>query len=222
MKNDLDSALKQRLRVHAALSDSARLRIVDRLALEDVSSSELGRELGLTSNLMAHHVSVLKQAGLVAGRRSQGDGRRQYLRLKESAQRFAHPILEQPTRLVFICTANSARSQLAAALWRESSAVPAESAGTHPAETIDPGAVEVAGRRGLDLPLVAPRDLHGLIREKDLVVSVCDLVHEEVAAPQRLHWSVPDPVREGTPEAFDAAYDEISERVTALAARLAS
>ena len=52
----------------------------------------------------------------------------------------------------------------------------------------------------------------------DLVVAVCDSAHEELG-PQlpRLHWSIPDPVRVGTEEAFDAAYTEINDRIRALA-----
>ncbi len=53
-------------------------------------------------------------------------------------------------------------------------------------------------------------------------MTVCDLAHEEPTVPGELHWSLPDPVRVGTPEAFDAAYDELEIRVTALASRLAS
>ena len=127
-----------------------------------------------------------------------------------------------PARIVFVCTANSARSHLAAALWRRSSDVPAVSAGTHPADRIEPGAIDTAVRHGLPLPRVKPRALADVVQNGDLVVTVCDLAHEELAVPNELHWSVPDPVRVGTPAAFDAAYDEIESRVTALASRLAS
>lgn len=93
-------------------------------------------------------------------------------------------------------------------------------AGTHPAERIDPGTVAVAERRGLPLPAVEPRALSELARDDDLVVTVCDLAHEEAAVDGDLHWSVPDPVRSGTPAAFDAAYEELAARVSGLAARL--
>ena len=58
------------------------------------------------------------------------------------------------------------------------------------------------------------------------MVTVCDNAHEELdrTADQRyghrLHWSVPDPVRAGTDEAFDHAYDDLARRVTQLAPRL--
>lgn len=127
-----------------------------------------------------------------------------------------------PARVVFVCTANSARSHLAAALWRQTSDVPSASAGTHPADRIHPGAIEVAGRRDLPLPRRRPRALADVIGEGDLVITVCDLAHEELKVPHELHWSIPDPVRVGTNAAFDAAYDEIEGRVRALAPRLAS
>lgn len=55
------------------------------------------------------------------------------------------------------------------------------------------------------------------------MITVCDNVHEELHAPaaaRRLHWSVPDPVRDGTASAFDASYDDLARRVTRLAPRL--
>ena len=58
--------------------------------------------------------------------------------------------------MLFVCTANSARSHLAAALWRLASVVPAASAGTHPANAIDLGAIDAAQRHGLPLPEMRP------------------------------------------------------------------
>ena len=124
-----------------------------------------------------------------------------------------------PQRVVFVCTHNSARSQLAAASWRRVSRVPAESAGTHPAVRVHPGAVAAGRRHGLRLGRARTAHVDDVLAGGDLVVAVCDNAHEELAADAaRLHWSVPDPVRVGTAAAFDAAYDEISRRVDLLAA----
>lgn len=212
----------RRAATYAALGDLARLRIVDILALGDASSSELARALEMPTNLLAHHLKALREAGIVVGHRSQGDGRRAYLRLSEEALALAAPAAARPERVVFVCTANSARSHLAAALWRRASDIPAVSAGTDPADEINPGAVEAAGRHGLDLPLVRPQSLDTVVSDSDLVVTVCDLAHESLKVDRELHWSIPDPVREGTPEAFDAVYAEIASRVSALASRLDS
>lgn len=222
MNSERMTGLVERAAVYAALGDPVRLRIVDILSLGDASPSELMVVLDIPSNLLAHHLKALRECGIVTGRRSQGDGRKQYLTLSHDVLAAATPTPVAPARIVFVCTANSARSHLAAALWRRSSDVPAVSAGTHPADRIEPGAIDTAVRHGLPLPRVKPRALADVVQNGDLVVTVCDLAHEELAVPNELHWSVPDPVRVGTPAAFDAAYDEIESRVTALASRLAS
>ncbi len=70
-----------RAAVHAALADPARLQIVDTLGAGDASPSELAAMLAMPSNLLAHHLHALEQAGLVTRRRSEGDRRRSYVRL---------------------------------------------------------------------------------------------------------------------------------------------
>lgn len=218
--------LDRRVALHAALADPTRLRVVDLLALGDASSSELGAALGVPSNLLAHHLRALEEVGLVERQQSEGDRRRTYWRLRATAvDTLAPRALRRPRRLVFVCTANSARSHLAAALWTRASDVPAASAGTRPAERVDPGAVAAARRRGVPLPAGAtPRTLAEVEQEGDLLVTVCDLAHEQLGASladrATLHWSVPDPVKVGTDAAFDHALDVLAERVEALAPQL--
>src|SRR3954447_21012897 len=113
-------SLRARARVHAALGDPARLAIVDALTLGDASPGEIGADLGMATNLVAHHVKVLQDAGLIVRTRSEGDRRRTYLRLEPQVlASLTPPRLDGAARVVFVCTHNSARSQLAAALWRE-------------------------------------------------------------------------------------------------------
>jgi ArsR family transcriptional regulator, arsenate/arsenite/antimonite-responsive transcriptional repressor / arsenate reductase (thioredoxin) len=202
---------------HAALSDASRLAIVDALTLSDHSPSEVGRMLGLSSNLVAHHVRVLRQAGLITQARSQGDARRTYLQLVPDA---LDGLISRPRwaaeRVLFVCSHNSARSQLAAALWRRSTDTPAASAGTRPAPNVHPGAVAVARRHRLPMPRPRTHQLSDVLRDTDLLIALCDQAHEELnrePARRVLHWSVPDPVRLGTDDAFDRAYDQISARV---------
>jgi protein-tyrosine-phosphatase len=109
---------------------------------------------------------------------------------------------------------------LAAALWRHASAVPTASAGTHPAERIDPGAIAAAERHRLPLRRVRPRAIADIQADSDLVITLCDLAHEELWDRTDLHWSVPDPARTGTAAAFDHAYNELTRRVHYLAPRL--
>jgi protein-tyrosine-phosphatase len=178
--------------------------------------------LAMPSNLLAHHLRVLEGTGLVTRHRSEGDRRRTYLRLVPGAlDALAGPARASARRVVFVCTANSARSHLAAALWRRASTVPAVSAGTRPAARIDPGAVDAAGRHQLPLPRIRPRHISDVLDDGDLVVTVCDLAHEEIGGLAAVHWSVPDPVPAGDPGSFDAALAELDRRVTRLAPRLA-
>ena len=207
--------------MHAALADPARLRITDMLADGDASPSELAAVLGMPSNLLAHHLRVLEEAGLVTRRRSEGDRRRTYLHLVPGALgALAGWPARSASRVLFVCTANSARSHLAAALWRQASAVPAASAGTHPAGAIDPGAVAAARRHGLPLRRLRPRPIGDVWQDGDLVITVCDLAHEELGGQASVHWSVPDPVPAGDDASFDAALDELARRVGVLAPRL--
>ena len=209
--------------MHAALSDIARLQITDTLLAGDASPSELAAMLAMPSNLLAHHLHVLEQAGIITRRRSDGDRRRTYLQLIPGAlDSLAPPAARAALRVLFVCTANSARSHLAAALWRQASTVPAVSAGTHPASAIDPGAIAAAGRHHLALPRLRPRHISEVRHEGDLVVTVCDLAHEELAEAMTVHWSVPDPVPSGDPASFDAALTQLSDRVGRLAPRLAA
>ena len=167
--------------MHAALADPARLQITDTLLAGDASPSELAAMLAMPSNLLAHHLHVLEQAGIITRRRSEGDRRRTYLQLIPGAlDSLAPPTARAALRVLFVCTANSARSHLAAALWRRASTVPAVSAGTHPAAAIDPGAIAAAQRHHLPLPRLRPRHISDVRQDGDLVVTVCDLAHEEL------------------------------------------
>jgi protein-tyrosine-phosphatase len=123
----------------------------------------------------------------------------------------------EPSRTLFVCTRNSARSQLAAVLWRSITAAPAESAGTHPAKRVHPRAIAAARRAGLDLTKATPRRLDQIGKLPALVVTVCDQAHEELAPGAGwLHWSIPDPVEKGSRAAFDATLGELRERIAAL------
>jgi protein-tyrosine-phosphatase len=223
MNSEVTSELGRRAAVHAALADPARLRITDALADGDLSPSELTSMLTMPSNLLAHHLRVLEDAGLVTRRRSQGDRRRTYLRLVPGAlDTMAGRPPRAARRVLFVCTANSARSHLAAALWRRASKVPVVSAGTRPAETIDLGAIDAAGRHNLPLPRLRPRHISDVQQAGDLIVAVCDLAYEELHGHAAVHWSVPDPVPGGDPASFDAVLAELAGCVRRFAPRLAA
>jgi ArsR family transcriptional regulator, arsenate/arsenite/antimonite-responsive transcriptional repressor / arsenate reductase (thioredoxin) len=213
-------SLQERARIHAALGDPARLAIVDALCLGDASPGEIGHELGMPTNLVAHHVKVLQRAGLIERTRSEGDRRRTYLRLRPDVlASLTPPRLRDAGRVVFVCTHNSARSQLAAALWRDRIGGPVASAGTRPAPRVHPRAVKIAHRHGLALDAHGTARVDDVVADGDLIIAVCDNAHEDMTGPVRpaLHWSVPDPVRVDTDEAFEAAYSDLSGRIDRLA-----
>jgi protein-tyrosine-phosphatase len=211
-------SIELRARIHAALGDPGRLAIVDALATGDASPSEIGRALGMPTNLVAHHVNVLQDAGLLVRTRSEGDRRRTYLRLvPEAFAALTPPPLAPAGRVVFVCTHNSARSQLAAALWRQRVGGPVASAGTHPAKRVHPRAVKVAHRHGLTLDPAATTHVDQVVHDDDLVIAVCDNAYEGLPTRPSLHWSVPDPVRVNTDAAFEAAYIDLVGRIERFA-----
>ena len=168
----------------------------------------------------------MESAGLINRRRSEGDGRRSYVHLRTEEPSVSNLVTpatirhQAPRRVLFVCTHNSARSQLAAAEWKRASKVPAASAGTHPADTIHRRALDTAKRHKLSLAGAGTQQVAQVRATDDLVVAVCDQAHEELAAtglPGAIHWSIPDPVRQGTNRAFENAYADIRARVVRLA-----
>lgn len=214
-----DPSLIARASAHAALGDPTRLAIVDALRASDRSPLELRLSLGLESNHLAHHLDVLERAGLIERSRSSGDGRRRYVHLLPDALAglLAKDVVAGPA--LFVCTANSARSQLAAALWRSVTGEEAASAGTHPATRVHPGAVAAARRAGICLKAATPRSLEEVTSPPALIIAVCNQAFEEQGPECAwLHWSIPDPVATGDPAAFDATVTELRARIEAVSA----
>ncbi|MCB0979765.1 MAG: helix-turn-helix domain-containing protein [Ilumatobacteraceae bacterium] len=212
-----DPALAARAAAHAALGEPARLAIVEELVVSDRAPKELGERLQLPSNLLAHHLEVLEQAGLILRAPSAGDGRRKYVHLaRRTAASLGVTSRSSVGEMLFLCTHNSARSQLAAALWAARTGCRARSAGTRPAARVHRGAVAAARRAGLSLAGASPAAL-GDVPPGVQVVTVCDLVHEELeVAPTWWHWSIPDPVTDGDAATFDAVVAELDERIAAV------
>lgn len=206
--------------VHAALAEPRRLDIVDALAAEDLSPSELGARTGQPSNLLAHHLGVLEDAGVVRRRHSDGDGRRSYLTLA-----WENPIVAASvslgralpgSRVVFVCSANTARSQMAASLLA-AAGVRASSAGTRPAEQVHPMAAAALAAAGLAPLSAEPTHVDEVATDDDLVVAVCDNAYEELGRDRvALHWSIPDPVG-GDEAAFLETLASLTPRVGRLA-----
>ena len=136
----------------------------------------------------------------------------------------------RPFRVLFVCTGNSARSQMAEAVLNQKGrgAFVAESAGSRPAPRVNPLAIEALRDSGIEWSGHAPRGLDGLERERwDFVITVCDRAKETCPVfpgqPVLAHWGMPDPAEvegdEGTRRAaFAQALTLISRRIDLLLA----
>jgi protein-tyrosine-phosphatase/DNA-binding HxlR family transcriptional regulator len=212
-----------RVAIHAALADPHRLAIVDELSWSDRSPSSLASAVGVGSNLLAHHLAILERAGVVERSTSAGDARRRYVRLvPEAIEILTRPAAGLFARhVLFVCTANSARSQLAAAVWNTRHEVRASSAGTKPAPAVKPEAVRAAARAGHDLSSAHTRSIADVVEDPDLVITVCDVASESLgglsADATLLHWSIADPAIGDTPDAYDEALRAVTTRIDALA-----
>ena len=234
------------------LSDPLRWQLVVELGRSDRRVGELVELVGKPQNLVSYHLAELRRAGIVSARRSSADGRDVYYRadlfrcrdLLGEAGLSLHPGLSlAPTpsdgvdprrarpRLLFLCTGNSARSQIAEALVEHRSAgtVEARSAGSHP-KPLHPNAVRVMAERGVDISGRPTKSLSRFGRNRfDRVITLCDKVREICpefpGAPSASHWSIGDPASAGdndtaTYPAFEHVADEIERRVALLLADL--
>lgn len=235
------------------VADPHRWRVLQELGRSDRRVGELTELLAKPQNLVSYHVARLRAAGLVTARRSAADGRDTYYRVdvQRCAELFAgvgaslHPglrLAQQPptalpaggrrTKVLFLCTGNSARSQIAEALLEERSGhtVTARSAGSHP-KVLHPNAVRVMAERGVDIAGRRTKHLDRFARQRfDHVITLCDKVREICpefpGQPATAHWSMADPSvadgDAGTYPAFVRTAEEIDERITLLIAQIAA
>jgi arsenate reductase len=136
----------------------------------------------------------------------------------------------RPLRVLFLCTGNSARSQMAEAVlnWKGKGRFAAESAGSRPASRVNPLAIDTLRQYDIPSPGHAPRGIDGLEREPwDFVITVCDRAKESCPVfpgqPMLAHWGMPDPAAVGGDEttrraAFREAFLLISRRIDLLLA----
>jgi protein-tyrosine-phosphatase len=201
-----------------------RWRLLRELAQSDRAVFELTELVDEPQNLVSYHLRLLREAGLVYARRSAADKRGTYyaidLAMCEQALQAAgaglHPALSPgPIRLdapkarksrhrvLFLCTGNSARSQMAEGLLEHLSdgRIDAVSAGSHP-KPLHPNAVRVMQRRGINIRGNRTKHLDEFAGQRfDAVITLCDRVREVCpdfpSLPRLVHWSIPDPAREG-------------------------
>ncbi len=218
------------------------------MARSDRRVGELCALTGRRQSLVSYHLRQLRDGGLVSMRRSAADGRDTYYvldltrcgELLSSAGVALHPGLaptqrpragreprSTPARVLFLCTGNSARSQIAEALAEQLSggAVSAASAGSHP-KPLHANAVRVMRERGIDISGRRSKHLGEFADHRfDYVISLCDRVREVCpefpGGSELIHWSIPDPAREpGSDEetlpAFERTATELGTRIEFL------
>jgi protein-tyrosine-phosphatase len=215
-----------------------RWAIINELAHSDLRVRELTAVLDERQNLISYHLRRLRSGGLVSTRQSSFDARDTYYRvdlarcgeLLSETGAALHPALrlEAPPvpeaadtpRVLFLCTGNSGRSQMAEALLRDMAPDRAHafSAGSLP-KPVHPDAIGTMAERGIDISRAESKHLSVFAVERfDHVVSLCDRVREVCpefpGSPATAHWSVPDPAREPDgPAAFARVADELTERI---------
>ena len=219
-----------------------RWRLISELARSDRQVRELCSLLDQPQNLVSYHLGRLRAAQLVRTRRSSADGRDAYysVDLARCGEQLTmvggllHPGLRlvppgndrgttpiRPVRVLFLCTGNSARSQMAEALLQRLShgTVDACSAGSHP-KPLHPQAIRVMRKRGIDLRGRRAKHLEEFATQQfDFVISLCDRVREVCpefpGQPRTVHWSMADPAAEGG-LAFERTAVELEMRIRFL------
>ncbi len=229
-----------------------RWRLLGELVESDRAVRELTQLVDEPQNLVSYHLRQLRDGGLVAARRSSADARDCYyavdlVRCREELRAVGgalHPALAlgpgEPAaprprarrrRVLFLCTGNSARSQIAEALLEQQSggAVDGESAGSSP-KVLHPNAVRVMRKRGIDISHNRTKHLDEFVgRSFDAVITLCDRVREVCPEfprhPRRVHWSIPDPALAGSTNresyrAFERTATELETRIAFLLPQL--
>lgn len=230
-----------------------RWRLLSELARSDRRVGELTDLVGRPQSLVSYHLGRLRAERVVSMRRSSADGRDTYYRLDLGRCRellattgaALHPGLglpaqppvaaqrprRRPTRILFLCTGNSARSQMAEALAEHLAPgrVEAFSAGSHP-KRLHPNAVRAMRARGIDIAGRRAKHLSAFAERRfDAVITLCDRVREICpefpGQPTVAHWSMADPARaaeddEASYPAFERTAAEVAERVSLLLASI--
>ena len=214
------TALPDVARFFHLLADETRVLIVRLLALSDFRASEIGEAVHLPSNAVSYHLKQLRSLGLLRDRRSTADARDVYyhldldrlLLLYAAGGESLFPGMTvtpdgheppdapmRPLRVLFLCTHNSARSQLAEGILRSMGGgqVEAFSAGNEPTE-VDPDAIAVLREWGIDPTPHHAKSLVTFAGERfDYIITVCDRVRDVCPVfpsdPAHVHWSLADP-----------------------------
>ena len=221
-------------------------RLLVRHYPSEVRAGEISKALGNKANTTSVYLSALKEAQLVVQRRNgktimyranldAAGALIQYMltdccrdRLDVLVADQRPLVLQAPVRVLFLCTGNSARSLMAEAILRDLAGdrFNVSSAGTKPADTPHPSAMEVLAKHGHETSLLSPKSMTS-DKEFDFVITLCDLAANEDCAvwpghPMSAHWGLPDPAQvDGSTEhqlqAFEATYQKLKSMAENLA-----
>jgi ArsR family transcriptional regulator len=220
------------------LADEKRVAVLDALRDRDVTAHDIAQLMGLPASAASYHIKQMVYAGVLIGTRSDDDARvvfyrrlaapiRAYLNrlqvLFGDAQQCA--VRERADALVlYICRANSARSQMAAA-WSRAllpATVHTLSAGVD-VRPIHPLTITVMQEVGINLATAHPTALASIAVMPTAVVSVCDstrwVSEGRFAQSERFHWSTPDPATRNDVQEFRRVRDDLRMRVEDFAQR---
>lgn len=225
------------------LAHDLRWRLLIALAHSDYRVQELVSQLDQPANLVSYHLRKLREQHLVSERRSTADGRDVFytLDLGRMNQLYLatgeaiHPALHQtepppqiqtdknlkpPFRVLFLCTHNSARSQMAEGILRHhgGSRVEVFSAGNEPGQ-VKPEAIQTMAAMGIDISQQRSKHLDEFIGQSfDYIITVCDRANETCPIfpgdPKRIHWSFPDPTAVAEPQERARAFQQVAQELT--------
>ena len=200
------------------LAHPLRWQLVTALSSSDLRVQELVDRLQLPYNLVSYHLKMLRESDLVSLRKSDADGRDLYYHLDleklkadfQAAGVAIHPGWtwkatlpslsgQSPLRVIFLCTYNSVRSQMAEGLLRHlgGNEYLVASAGSQP-RSVHPDAIAIMSRLGIDISHQHAKHLDEISGHKfDVAITVCDRVREECMnydfCKSNIHWSIADP-----------------------------
>jgi ArsR family transcriptional regulator, arsenate/arsenite/antimonite-responsive transcriptional repressor / arsenate reductase (thioredoxin) len=217
---------------------AARLCLVGRTGPSRASEA-------LTQNLVSYHLQRLRKPHLVSERRSSADRRDVHysLNLERLSQLYRasgealHPALTgsvaepqthlssgkaKPVRVLFLCTHNSTRSQMAEGLARHLSQgrIEAFSAGNEP-RGLHPYAARAMAELGIDISQQRSKHLDEFLNQSfDYIITVCDRVRESCPIfpgdPKQIHWSFADPAQVAEPGRYRAFERTAAEMLTRI------
>jgi len=230
-----------------------RWRMLVELAGSDRQVGELTHTLGEPQGLVSYHLARLRDGGLVSSHKSSFDGRSVYYRvhldrcgeLLAATGAALHPGLtsggprasarplargrnqRHRVKVLFACTGNGTRSQLAEALLRDKAGDTVEvvSAGSHP-KPIHANTINVLAEMGIDIAGARSKSIAEFGGHPfDYVITLCDKVREVCPKfPGRgrtMHWSIEDPslasgTARATLPAFRAVAADLESRIDFL------